>query len=211
MRGTALFLVMLLVPAGAIAQEATRSFAALNRQGVLVEGEEILITCDLGGTGDYREMEVEVVVLTDSSITVEVDYLPSGRWDDGRLIRTASGGYHVEIPENQVRRIARERGDPSWTGALIGAGAGAGAGVLTGAAFCEGEGGSNCDSGKVHGGFALTFGLVGAGVGWAIDSAIKDSPESVYLAPGSTESSFAFMLSPIVSKKQKGALFTVTW
>ncbi len=206
MRGTALFLVMLLVPAGAIAQEATRSFAALNREGVLAAGEEILITCDLGGTGDYREMEVEVVGLTDSSITVEVRSLPSGRWDDGQLTRTGSGGYHVEIPENQVSQIAMpSHGMRRLTAGLIGFGAGLGASIAVTLACWE-----DCPISEE--GTAALWILPAAGGAAAGALLASPTPEqTVYMSSGLAQSSFTYSLSPIVSNKRKGALFTITW
>ena len=68
------------------------------------------------------------------------------------------------------------------------------------------------DCGECYGVSMLLLGGAGAGAGAITDSARKRAArEVVYLDSGSAESTFSYSLSPIVSNKRKGALFTVTW
>ena len=202
MRGTALLLVMLLVPAGAFAQEATHSFAALNRQAVIAPGEEIRITCDLGGNGEYEEIVVEVVGLTDSAITIEVDSLPRGQWERGQFTQTGSG-WQLEVPESRVRQIVREyHSSTGLVGATLCAAGGATLGFL---------GGFASDSDSAAPGLGLVLGGAAGGIVGYFLFRSPGSDEVVYVSTQSTQGSFTFSLSPIVSKDRKGALFTVTW
>ena len=202
MRCIAMLLVVLLVPAGAIAQELSHSFGALNRQGVLVAGESIWITCDLSGEGEYEEIKAKFGGLTNSAITVEVENLPRGTWP-GAI--STDDGYRMEIPESRVSRIQLRPGVKRW-GLIIGTAAGVGVGIGVAAAL----GAEDC--GECYGVSMLLLGGAGAGAGAITDSARKRAArEVVYLDSGSAESTFSYSLSPIVSNKRKGALFTVTW
>ena len=68
MRKATVFLAMALLPVSAGAQTVAHSFAELNRQEVLKEGDKILIAYADESAG--RETEGELVNLADSAITV---------------------------------------------------------------------------------------------------------------------------------------------
>jgi hypothetical protein len=203
MRGIALLLVlMLLVPAGAIAQEVTHSFAELNRQALIAAGEEIRITCDLGGDGEYQEVKVEFVGLSEAAITIEVDSLPRGQWERGQFTQTSSG-WQVEVPESRVRQIVREYVSNAGTvGAVLCAAGGGSFGLLAGLASHDTE-------------EAAFLGLVlGGAAGGVLGYFLFRSPgndEVLYDSTQSTQAPFTFTLSPVISKDRKGALFTVAW
>ena len=90
-----------------MAQEVAQSLADLNRQAVLAEGEQILITVDLAGDGEYEELKTELLGLTDSAISIKVDALPHGRMQG---VTRSGGGWRVEIPAAQVQRIEQKHG-----------------------------------------------------------------------------------------------------
>ena len=70
---------MVLAPAGALAQGAVvRSFEQLTRARLLEEGDTIWIVSDVEGSGEYRQMKAEFISLTEGTIVVHVDSLPSG-------------------------------------------------------------------------------------------------------------------------------------
>jgi len=202
MRGTVLLLVMLLVPAAAFAQEATHFFAALNRQAVISPGEEIRITCDLSGNGEYEEIVVKFVGLTDTAITIEVDSLARGQWERGQFTQTSSG-WRVEVPEGRVRQIVRDHVSYSGiVGATLCAAGGGSLGLVAGLASRDTE-------------EAAYLGLVlGGAAGGVVGYFLFRSPgndEVLYASSQSTQTPFIFALSPVVSKDRKGALFAVTW
>ena len=169
MRTAALFLVMLLIPVSATAQEVARSLEQLNLQQVLREGETLWIVVDSAGTGEYQEMKAKLVTVADTAITVQVDSLPSGTTLTNLEIESSGRRTLIEIPENQLRRIEHQRRDSLWQGAIIGGAVGAGLGTLA----C-GECGSR-GAGIAYG--AIFWGAIGAG----IDALIKPPPEVVYL------------------------------
>jgi len=207
-RGTALLLVMVLVPASAAAQGVATSFAELNRHQALDEGDELRITCDLSGDGEYEEMTAEFVSLTDTAITVIVESPPSRT---ELTLNQTRLGWQVRIPESQVSRVEVQPSDPIWNGLIIGAAVGAGVGLAAGNVYCKDAPTEWCAEEEGHQLPGLLFGGIGAGIGAGIDAMHKLGLGLVYRSPGATQSSFTFSLSPMVSKKRKGVLFTVTW
>ncbi len=201
MRKAIVFLVMMSVPAIAAAQTAAHSFAELNRQEALKEGDTVLITCVLEDGAQYTETEAKVESVTDTAITVRVDSPPSGRTD--LEAKSTEDGTQIVIPEDRVRRIAREHKDTIWNGAAIGAGVG----VAPMVALCLVE---ECTPGPAFVAAAM-FAGIGFGVGAGVDAMIGGSrSDLVYLAPGSSSRSFT-ALSPILSRDRKGILLSMSW
>ena len=106
MRRAIVFLGVVLLPVTAAAQSVAHSFAELNRQQVLKEGDAIFITYIPSGEAEYLEGQAKVVGLTESAITMTLE------------------GSEIEIPEGRVKRIERRRKDSILNGVLFGAGAG---------------------------------------------------------------------------------------
>ena len=203
MRRAILVLAMLTIPAGAMAQEVSHSFADLIRKGTLKEGDRILITSDLTGNGEYEELKTELLGLTDSGISIKVDSLPAGRMEN---VVPTGGGFQVEIPQDRVQRIEQKHGPSGTLGVVLGAAAGGTAGVLIGI-----EATKNDDSGPLG---ALVGGLVGGvGGGLALGLVFRSmsSEEVHYTSVGPRQGSFDVSLAPIISRRKKGALLTVTW
>jgi len=204
MRCTAFLLVMVLVPATAAAQEAANSFAELTRQQVLDEGDKIRLSCDLGGDGEYLELEAELVSLTELFIVVGVGKLASTPTD--LPITPPSqmyGKYAIEIPRDRVQSIETRESIRRW-GLLIGAVGGGAWGAVAGQ-WAEEEGCDNCQWAMVTYSCAL-----GAGIGYLIDR-VRRGWEPVYVTHPESPGSPTYSLSPMISKKRKGVLFTVTW
>lgn len=203
MRCLALLMAMLAVPAGAMGQQVSHSLADLNRKGALGEGEQILITVDLSGNGEYEELKTEILGLTDSTISIKVDSLPHERMQN---VTRSGSSWQVEVPEAQVQRIEQKHGPSAALGALLGAAAGGTAGVLIGI-----ESDKKNDSGASA---SMIGGLVGGvagglAVGFLFRS--MGSEEVLYTSMGPIQGSFDVSLSPIISKNKKGALLTLTW
>ena len=203
---TAAFLVAmaLVVPGSAAAQEIATYLEELSRLDILSAGDRIRITYSFERVGDYIDAEGEVVSLTDSAITVRFESLPSGVTD--LRISAAGNGREVEIPENRIRRIDYRPDDSVGNGLAIGAGVGAGVAVVF-SATCEGY---ICGS-DLYITMTLLFAASGAGIGAAIDAVHGPGHRLVYLAPGSSVSPFTFAVSPLLTKKQKGLLLTISW
>lgn len=212
MRRAALVLLVLLMPVSAFAQEVSRSFAALSRQGVVNEGDTVWITFSLHEGGQFSEWQAKVVELTPEAITIHVDSLPALTTD--LTIGSDRRGRLIEIPEGRVQRMEWQRHDSLVNGALIGLGVGAGAGILWFAALA-GEEFESVIQTDLGAGYAAGLTLLGAGigatVGAAIDGARKPPRQSIYLAPELTMPAFTYSLAPIVTKSRKGVLFTLTW
>jgi hypothetical protein len=215
MRTTALLFAIVFVPLSAAAQDVAASFEQLDRAQLLKEGATIWIFSDLDGTGEYGQMKAEFVSLTEATISVRIDSLPHSGTDLNTSL--AEGKYRIELPEERVRRIDGKLGDPLMNGVVYGAVIGfcaLGIPALIQAQSCPGEGivAELC----VDDGLALVIGAVGAGIGGGIglgvDAARKGARDVVYVDPGSGETTaFVFSMSPIVSKKRKGLLFTLSW
>jgi hypothetical protein len=203
MRGMAFLMAVLLVPTSAMAQEVSHSFADLVRRGTLTEGEQIRITVDLSGSGEYEELKTEVLGLTDSTISIRVDSLPQGRLQN---VTRSGGGWRVEVPEDQVQRIEQKGGPSGALGAVIGAAGGATAGVLIGI-----EEDKNQDSGAYHAAIGGLIGGVAGGLALGFLFRSMGSEEVHYTKSGTSQGAFDVSLSPIVSKDKKGALFTLVW
>lgn len=188
MRVTALLLLMtlLVVPANAIAQEVTDSFALLNQQQILRAGNSLRVVYseERGGATVAREINVTFLNLTDSAITVLAD-------------RT-----ELVIEEKDVRRIVREQRGPLWNGALIGAAVGGGACLLLFWGFPDDR------SDLIP--FCGAWAGVGAGTGVGVD-ALRKEHSTVYLDRGLIEGTLRLEAVPLLSKNRKGLLFSVTW
>lgn len=214
MRKSIVFLVMMSAPAIGAAQTAAHSFAELNGQQALEEGDTVLITCVLEEGGQYTEIEAKVESVTDTAITVRVDSPPSGRSD--LEVKSTEDGTQIVIPEDRVRRIAREHKDTVWKGAGIGAAIGGGAMTAFLVADCAD---ADCSFGGEEAAFFFAnvafFAGVGFGVGAGVDAMIDvmrgSRSDVVYLAPGSSSSSFTVSLSPILSRDRKGVRFSISW
>ncbi len=201
MRRAVLALSVLLVPAGVLAQQATMSFAALAREGLVNVGDEIRITCDAEGTGRYEEYTTEVRAIAEDTITIE------------NTTEMLSDGDTVTIPAERVAAIHRPRSSRALLGTGIGAAAGFGLGYAVGEGYCRNEGGRNCD-GQLQAGAGVGFAALGAGVGAAVGYAFKRDGEAVYLAPSSLASRdhpMVYSVAPIVSRQRRGILFTLAW
>ncbi len=209
MRKAIVFLVMMSAPAIAAAQTAAHSFAELNRQQALKEGDTVLITCALEEGGQYTETEAKVESVTDTAITVRVDSPPSARTD--LEVKSTEDGTQIVIPEDRVRRIAREHKDTVWNGAGIGAAVGGGLGAAMIAAYCS-DGFCRNEGAGVYAFVIAFYAGIGFGVGAGVDAMIGGSrSDVVYLAPGSSSNSFTVSLSPILSRDRKGVLFSISW
>lgn len=181
-------LLALMVPANIAAQQVTDSFQDLTRRSLLEVGDEIWITCDLRGTGEYKESEAEVVALTDSSITISAD------------VSVFGGEEQFVIPADRVRQVDTKRINRT-KGALIGVAIGGGVGVLLAlpvAALCEYE---YCGAAFV--GAIAVPAAAGAGIGAAIG---RGQHVGAFAAPGTK-----IALAPILTRQQKGLSFTIEW
>ncbi len=185
LRGTSLLLVMLLVmPASAVAQEAAESFAHLTQQQVLKVGNTLWVTHVAEGEDTPQDIKVRFLDLTSSEMTVFVD------------------GAELMIEERDVRQIVREQRGPLWNGALWGAAIGGGTCLLLFWSFPDNR------SDLIP--FTAVWAGIGAGIGMGVD-ALKKEQRTVYLQPRSTEGRLRLAVSPLVSKDQKGVLFGVQW
>ena len=147
--------------------------------------------------------------VTDSAITVRVDSPPSESTD--LEVNSTEYGTQIVIPEDRVRRIAREHKDKVWNGAGIGAAVGFGLGAASSIAFCSGGSCRGDETGFIAFVTALYAGI-GFGVGAGVDAMIGGSrSDVVYLPPGSSSSSFTFSLSPILSRDRNGVRFSISW
>lgn len=204
MKGTALLLVMVFVPAGPAAQDAATSLADLNRQDVLSEGDSIRLTFRCEEGSECEGLEAELVTLTESSIVVGVNEMPTTAIDLQVTPPSESyGKYAIEIPGDRVLRIEKRRSVRLW-GTLVGAVGGGAWGAVAGR-WAEQEGCDNCQLAMV-----VTASAAFAGIGYLIDRSRRDW-EPVFLAHPESPGSPTFSFSPLVSKDRKGALFTVIW
>lgn len=204
MRTAVLLLAVVLMPFGAAAQEAAAgSLAELNRRSVLDEGDRIRFVFAYRHATDEFELKGKVVNLTDSAIRVRVDSLPVGSTD--LVFDTDRQGAWIEIPESRVQQIeVSRRGDSLWNGFLIGGAVGAGTMLL----MVGGMAGEADEFAQIA---AIGF-AIGAPIGLATDAVSAGKRELVYLAPGPVAASGpGFSMSPIVTKKHKGLLFTLSW
>ena len=156
----------------------------------------------------YTETEAKVESVTDTAITVRVESPPSGATD--LEVTSTEDGAQIVIPENRVRRISREHKDTVWKGAAIGAAVGGGLYVGL-AAYCRRA--ADCHATLADDlAYMGIFTGIGFGVGAGVDALIGGSrSDLVYLAPGSSSSSFTVSLSSILSRDRKGVLFSISW
>lgn len=158
----ATLMLLLFLPGGARAQNASSSFGDL--PGLIKTDDAVLIT-----ESDGHRIKGKVVNLTPSSVTLLVDGVETRAFQ-----------------EPSIRKIARV--DSRWNGALIGIAAGAIPGSRI-AQFSCGEGPSGtCERAAVAG--ALLFGGIGAAIGAGIDGLInkvvyisRQQPASLAVSP----------------------------
>jgi hypothetical protein len=197
-------LLIALAPGVGIAQPITESFEELSRetvkefwrgnQPVVKEGDTIWITYLPTDQTEPLKQEARVVDLTVSKITMLV------------------GEAEIELPESRVRRIEWRRKEKVWNGLVIGGVAGVGVGLVMAAAVCEGGlFGADCETGNIYGALAGIGGAIGSGLGALADRSKKSPPLLIYRAPGSSAPSIEMSVTPLVSKKRKGVVFSVTW
>ncbi len=206
MRAKMLFLVIplaiLLLPAAANAQQVTTSFAALERVEELEEGDKILVTFDFEGNGAYERIEARLVSLSESAIVIKVENLPQGttRLPIGRDGNRPT----IEIPEGRVSEVRLpKRGMSKVTAGFIGAGAGLVGGIgLLFACY------DTCDEGTFAAGF---LGMIGGGAALGAILASPKPEEIIYSGSGVAGSRFTWSVAPVLTRRQKGAMFTISW
>jgi hypothetical protein len=176
----ALALVFVLPGLGG-AQEPVTSFDQLNTR--LKPGDKVWVTDSQG-----REI--------------------TGRVDDVRSVSLALREGRTFRGE-EVRQVARQKGDRTRIGALYGAGIGAVLGAWSGhreyerevAPYCHGP----CDSGGYMLGFGAVLGAVGACVGALVGNQIPAGRLVVYRQPGSTSvGSSRLSVTPVITPRTKG-------
>lgn len=210
---TALLLVLLLVPAEALAQQEagtpdiSRSFAELERSQVLKEGDTVWILADLAGTGAFEELKASFEALAGTTVRVSVDAAPSA--NPGAVTALQDGRYGIALSEARVRQIDAEFGDPLGNGILIGAVVGFSIiavptviYITTCEGFCFGVGGSTLVA-------VIGTTSVGALLGAVFDASIR-TREAVFRAPG-LPADVAISFAPLVSRDRKGLLLTFNW
>jgi len=210
MRGLALFLVIIFLPAAAAAQDVARSFAELDDLQLLKKGDTVRVVCAYEDVGKYMELEGEFISLTSSALYLALDDPPAVA-TDLEMAPSDGGGQQVEVPVERVTSITRGPRSSYKRGIGVGVVVGAASGVALGYAMCIS---SDCDDDERAGPMALGVALgVGAGValGALVASASHPSEELVYTASGQTESRFSYSVSPMISRQRKGVLFSVTW
>ena len=210
MRVIALILAVLLVPAAAAAQEVARSFLELDDLQLLKQGDTIRVVCAYQEVGEYMEVEGKLISFTSSALYLAIDP-PTAVSTDLEIAPLDDGGQQVEVPAARVASIVRGPRISYKKGIGIGVLTGAAAGVALGWAMCQT---SDCDDDERAGPMALGVALgagAGAALGALVASASDPSEELVYSAAGTTESRFSYSVSPIMSRKRKGVLFSVTW
>jgi hypothetical protein len=193
-----------MAPGVGLAQPITESFEELSRetikefwrgnQPVVKEGDTIWITYLPADQTEPLKQEGRVIDLTESKITMMV------------------GDAEIELPESRVSRIEWRRKERVWNGLVIGGVAGVGVGLVMAAAVCEGGlFGADCETGNVYGALAGIGGAIGSGLGVLADRSKKSPPLLIYRAPDSSGTSIEVSLAPLVSKKRKGLVVSVTW
>lgn len=210
MRVITLTLVMLMVTAAATAQEVARSFVELEDLQLLKQGDTIRVVCAYQEVGEYRELEGEFTSLTGSVLYLALDP-PITVSTDLEILPLDGGGQRIGIPAERVASIIRGPRSSYQKGIGIGVLTGAAGGVVLGWGMCQS---SDCDDDERAGPMALGVALgagAGAALGALVASASDPSEELVYSAASVTESRFSYSLAPILSRKQRGVLFSVTW
>ena len=197
MRNTALSLVVLvawvLIPAAAVAstqeedgekkkQEREVAFTFAGMANQVAVGETIFVT-DISG----KEVKGELLAYS----------------EDITAIRLSGDAGEIDLSQDQVRQVDLQYRDSAWSGALIGMAVGGGGGALIGAA-------GNCDTAEMCVGVAAGLGaLVGLAAGGITDALIK-SRKPVY-ASGAQMAAFPLQIVPVISRRQKGVLATITF
>jgi hypothetical protein len=197
-------LLLLFAPAAVLAQEhdTSSTFADLQQRQILERDDKILVTFDYEGTGEYERVEARFLRLSDTTLVIRVRELPQGR--STLRIERHDDRRTIEIPEGRVAEIRLPKsGMPRWAGGLIGGAAGVGGTV--GLMFACYE---TCDEG------AFTAGALAMVGGGATMGALLASPQperAVYSRAALPASRLAWAVAPIVTRNQKGALFSVVW
>ena len=211
MRATTLLLVMLLVPSGALAQEVAHSFAELEDLQLLTRGDAIWVVCAYGAPGEYMELEAEFMSVTRSTLFVATEPAPTEATDLA-VSPLEDGREQVELPANRVKTIARRKGKPYATRALILGGVGAAVGMGIAVKDCSNQ---MCEGGVLADTNIVLYGALGAGAGIALGLALASGTDTageiVYTAAGRTAARFTYSMAPILARHRKGLLFTVTW
>jgi hypothetical protein len=176
-----LAVALLAVPSSAMGQEVSRSFAELNQRRTLRAGDTLWVAYGAGNGDPVRDVKVELLNLSDSSLTGLAD------------------GTELVIDQASVRRIAHEQSGPLWNGALRGAAVGGAIGLLAFWGFTDWS-----ETFQVVG----VFGAAGAGIGIGIDALVKEQ-HVVYLDP--RLASLHLRATPMISQDRKGVLFSVRW
>lgn len=180
------------VPLAAASQTVAGSFEELRVRGAFSEGETLLVAYVRDGGNEETVTRGSFVRLTPGAITVQPD-----------------SGAELEIAESEVLRIARERNDSVWGGAIAGGVAGAGFGALTTFWMCSSA--WECETGPTVG-YVLVVSGIGLAIGAGIDHASRHPREElVYLQPGGASRPVAVSLFPIWSKERKGVGIRLTW
>jgi hypothetical protein len=123
--------------------------------------------------------------------------------EDATAIRLRGDAGQFDLSQDQVRQVDLQYRDSAWSGALIGMAIGGGGGALIGAA-------GNCDTAEMCVGASAALGaLVGLAAGGITDALIKGR-KPVY-ANSQQMAAFPLQIVPVISKRHKGVLATITF